>query len=159
MSAIKTILHPTDFSPQSGRAFQVARALARDYGARIILLHVRELQLVLSGQFGSVDVAPGEHGKSLQDKLEQMKRANEPEVAEVLIAEGDPATEILALAANKSCDLIVMGTHGRAGLGRILLGSVAERVVRKAHCPVLTVRASVPAVAETNTAGSLFASV
>jgi len=154
MLAIKTILHPTDFSPQADSAFQVACALARDYGASMLLMHVWDLQAAVSGEFGAFAVAPGEDRKALQDKLDQMKRANEPEVVEAFLTEGDSATEILALAANKKCDLIVMGTHGRTGLGRLLMGSVAEHVVRKAHCPVLTVRTSVPALAETSTAKS-----
>jgi nucleotide-binding universal stress UspA family protein len=154
MLAIKTILHPTDFSPQADSAFEVARALARDYGASIILMHVRDMQVAVSGEFGAFAVAPGDDRKALQDRLDQMKRANEPEVVEAFLAEGDPATEIKALAANKKCDLIVMGTHGRTGLARLLMGSVAEYVVRKAHCPVLAVKTSVPLVAETNTAKS-----
>jgi nucleotide-binding universal stress UspA family protein len=68
------------------------------------------------------------------------------------IFQGDPATEILAAAEKIKCDLIVMGTHGRTGLGRLLMGSVAEQVVRKAPCPVLTVKTPLPAARSSNEA-------
>jgi nucleotide-binding universal stress UspA family protein len=73
-------------------------------------------------------------------------RPSDPKVrVRYLLVEGNPAAEILSAAREGNCDLIVMGTHGRTGLNRLLMGSVAEEVVRKAPCPVLTVRADVPA--------------
>jgi nucleotide-binding universal stress UspA family protein len=149
MLHVKTILHATDFSPQAENAFHLALALARDYGAHVVVTHVREPVAAVYGEFGAFPVDPGEDRANLQEKLAQIKRNNKLEVSEALLAEGDPATEIVSLAKDERCDLIVMGTHGRTGLGRLLMGSVAEQVVRKAHCPVLTIKNPAGRVAET----------
>ena len=80
----------------------------------------------------------------LREKLRQL-RPTDPKVrVEHRLVEGETATEILRLGQEMKCDLIVLGTHGRTGLGRLLMGSVAERVVRKARCPVLTVKTPSP---------------
>ena len=140
MLTIKTILHPTDFSPQAEFAFQLARALARDYGARLILQHVEVAPTAVYGEFGVFNLDPGDVHESLKEKLRRLEPADVAEVNSFLVR-GDPATEIAALARNYPCDVIVMGTHGRSGLGRLLMGSVAEDVVRNAPCPVVTVKA------------------
>lgn len=147
---IKTILHPTDFSEPSDLAFRLACSLARDHGARLVVAHVIEPPVPVYG--GGVLVVPPPQGlkEPLRAKLLQLRPPGETVQVEHRLAEGDAATEILDLAEQARADLIVMGTHGRGGLRRVLMGSVAEEVVRKAPCPVLTVRtpspeASVPA--------------
>src|SRR5262245_5711295 len=142
MLAMKTILHPTDFSERSEFAFRLAYALARDHGARLMVLHVVS-PAVLYGE-GMVVLPPESYQQEAETKLRQLP-THDPKVSVVhKVAEGDPTREILRVAQEAKCDLIVMGTHGWTGLGRILMGSVAEGVVRKAPCPVLTVKMPVP---------------
>jgi nucleotide-binding universal stress UspA family protein len=146
MLPIHTILHPTDFSDHSLCAFRVACALARDYNALLIVLHVDYLPAAL---YGDVIAPPRPEGYEarLREQLYGM-RATEPGTrVEYRLNEGHPVSEILGVADEVGADLIVMGTHGRTGLGRLLLGSVAEQVSRKARCPVLTVRKPMPAEA------------
>jgi nucleotide-binding universal stress UspA family protein len=148
MLSIQTILHPTDLSPASAFAFHLACALSRDYGARLIVLHVvlppsavAYRQMVLQGEFdGSY--------QRLRAELEAIRPSDATIRVEHRLQEGDAATEILRVAQETQADLVVMGTHGRVGLGR-LMGSVAEKVVRQACCPVLTVRAPLPSVSPT----------
>src|SRR5208282_817778 len=143
MCAIKTILHPTDFSDNSGYAFNLACSMARDYQARLILLHV---------------VYPAPLSEWRSESSETMKQRFpwpqpiDPGIdMELRVAEGDAPAEILRSAKAIGCDLIVMGTHGRTGLGRLLLGSVAEEVMRKATCPVLAVKTPFPEVPSAET--------
>ena len=139
MLAVRTILHPTDFSERSAFAFSLACTLARAYGARLVLVHVTPT-VVVSGELGAIPPQPSDVWKTLQEQLANL-RAPDPNVSvEHHLKEGDPATEILRLAQEIKCDLIVMGTHGRTGLGRLFVGSVAEQVLRKAPCPVLTLK-------------------
>jgi nucleotide-binding universal stress UspA family protein len=143
MLHFRTVLHPTDFSPQSDQAFQLACSLARDHGARVIVLHVLDMPALVEG---GVMMAPPpspslEERESAQARLSQI-RADDPALKiEHRLEEGMPATVIVRTAAESQSDLIVMGTHGRTGLARLLMGSVAENVLRDAQCPVLTVRA------------------
>jgi nucleotide-binding universal stress UspA family protein len=140
MLALKTILHPTDFSPRSEYAFRFACSLARDHGAKVVVLHVAVPTPVVS--YGELVVEPdaAEHVEQLWTALKQI-RSPSPEVKlEHRLEEGFAASEILRVADELQADLIVIGTHGRTGLGRLLMGSVAEQVVRKAVCPVLTVK-------------------
>jgi nucleotide-binding universal stress UspA family protein len=135
---IHTIVHPTDFSERSANALQFACALARDYGARVVVLHVAPTPVIAYGE----GVVPPEPGLMLQEAKGQLERLPVPDErvrVERRFAEGDAAAEILRAAGEVRASLIVMGTHGRTGLGRLLMGSVAEQVVRRAHCPVLTV--------------------
>jgi nucleotide-binding universal stress UspA family protein len=142
MLAIRTILHPTDFSQTSKYAFRLACSLARDHGARLVVLHVAPPPQMVS--YEGIPLEPsmsGSYQDELQDKLRQI-RAPDPGVSiETRLEEGFAAPEIVRVAQETPCDLIVMGTHGRTGLGRLLMGSVAEQVLRKALCPVLTVKA------------------
>ncbi len=140
MLPIKTILHPTDFSDNSRAAFQMACALARDYGARLLVAHVAR-RPVITPLAGPLPPQPEVYQEELTAQLTGLQAAA-PEVRMEprLILSEDPAGEILRLAAQVGCDLIVLGTHGRTGVGRVLLGSVAEQVLRRAHCPVLTVK-------------------
>jgi len=139
MLAIKTILHPTDFSEPSDYAFSLACTLARDYGARLILLHVTPT-VVVSGELAAIPPSPPDIWKTLQEQLANLRSPDPNVKVEHYLKEGDPATEIVRLAKETKSDLIVMGTHGRTGFGRILMGSVAEQVVRRAPCPVVTVK-------------------
>ena len=149
MRPIRTILHPTDFSERSANAFEVACTLARDSGARLIVLHVLERPVIA---YTGVAMAPPAPGPSEDERIALLKQLHQvqpptPAVAvEHRLEQGDPATGILQIAQEVGCDLIVMGTHGRTGLGRLLLGSVAEKVLRKAPCPVLTVKTPFPEV-------------
>lgn len=138
MLAIKTILHPTDFSPNSQFAFRLACSLANDYKARLILLHVSPPPVI----YGEGIVPPDfqESAEVLREKLKAVQATAPEVVMEERLVEGDPATEILRAAEETKCDVILMGTHGRTGLSRLLMGSVAEQVVRKAPCPVVTVK-------------------
>jgi len=142
MLPIRIILHPTDFSEQSDYALRLACALARDHEARLVLLHVAAPPMAVYGGDMLVAVPPESHDEERQ----RLDRLSVPEgvSAERRLVEGDPGTEILLAARQTGPDLIVMGTHGRTGLARILMGSVAERVVRKAPCPVLTVKTPFP---------------
>jgi len=139
MLPIRTVLHPTDFSDYSDYAFRLACSLARDYGARLVVVHVVELPVAIYGN-GLVLPPPQVNKEPLQAKLQQLLPRDPKVQVEHRLVEGDAATEILRVAGEAKCDLIVMGTHGRTGLGRLLMGSVAEQVVRKASCPVLTVK-------------------
>src|SRR6516165_8047637 len=143
MLAIKTILHPTDFSERSDLAFDLACSLARDYGAHLIVMHVAEPPMPIYGN-GLVLSPPQSSKEPLQAKLRQLLPQDSKVQVEHRLVEGDAAIEILRVAGTAKCDLIVIGTHGRTGLGRLLMGSVAEQVLRRASCPVLTVKTPVP---------------
>ncbi len=144
MLPIKTILYPTDFSDRSLYAFRMACALARDYGARVIVLHVVEPPFV-PGEPGAIIDLPANEPNLLMDRLKTFEPHDPSVKVEHVMREG-PAAEVIADAAKEAqADLIVMGTHGRTGLSRILLGSVTEQVLRHAECPVLTVRAPLSA--------------
>lgn len=145
MLAIRTILHPTDFSQHSTYAYGLASALARDYGARLIVLHVVPEPTPVYGEGVVIPANPEVFRIEAREQLERLASPG-PEVAvEHRLEDGDPATGILHAAREAGADLIVMATHGRTGLERLLMGSVAEQVVRKAVCPVLTVKAPFPA--------------
>jgi nucleotide-binding universal stress UspA family protein len=143
MLAIKTILHPTDFSERSDLAFRLACSLARDYGARLIVLHVAEPDVPVTPA-GMLVEQPVINLNILREKLHQLQPADPKIPVEHRLIVGAAATQILQVAKVAKCDLIVQGTHGRTGLGRLLMGSVAEQVVRKASCPVLTVKTPRP---------------
>ena len=139
MLAIKAILHPTDFSEHSQAAFEVARAVARNYGARLILLHV-SLPIMKSGEVYALITHPDEVREELTNRLKAMRSLADGLVVEIVLKEGDPAAQILTTSKEMGCDLIVMGTHGRSGLSHLLIGGVAEKVIRNAACPVLTIK-------------------
>jgi len=143
MLAVRTILHLTDFSEPSQYALGLACALARDYGARLIVLHVAEVPTVAYGE-GVVPPNPEELRAAAQEQLDRLQVPHGNVRAERRLEQGDVITEILRVAQEAHADLIVLGTHGRTGLGRLLMGSVAEQVVRRAVCPVLTVKSPLP---------------
>src|SRR5579875_1242684 len=138
MLNIQTVLHPTDYSERSDIALRIACSLARDYRAKLVLLHVALRSVTIDGE-AAIAPRSEEYFKAEQDKLESVSVPAGVR-AERFVREGDPAGEILRAAQFTNADLIVMGTHGRTGLARLLAGSVAERVMRRAPCPVLTVR-------------------
>jgi nucleotide-binding universal stress UspA family protein len=147
MLALKTILHPTDFSAPSECAFRLACSLARDHGAQLVLFHVVELPTPAYGE-GTAPVTVIQ--MSLDAEREALDQIQAPPgiSMERKLVEGDAADEIIEAAKEVEADLIVLGTHGRTGLGRLLLGSVAEQVLRRALCPVLTVKSGVrPSIA------------
>jgi nucleotide-binding universal stress UspA family protein len=139
MLPIKTILHPTDFSEPSDSAFRLACGLARDHGSRLVVLHV-----VPPPQSHGEEVARRQGAGYHHDLWEMLERVR-PEDAAVAVErrleDGLPAETILRVAREEKADLIVLGTQGRTGLSRLVLGSVAEHVVRHAPCPVLTTNA------------------
>jgi nucleotide-binding universal stress UspA family protein len=158
MLPIHTILHPTDFSERSALALPVACALARDYGARLVVLHVAAPPPVAysEGVFIPPDnLAIIEEAKRHLDQVP----VGDGIAVERRFEEGDPVEGILRVAELSRADLIVMGTHGRTGLSRLFMGSVAEQVLRKAPCPVLTLKApfaaTAPAEAEAGAAVAL----
>jgi nucleotide-binding universal stress UspA family protein len=159
MLSIRTVLYPTDFSECSEFAFRLACSLARDYAARLVVLHVAEPTMALAGE-GVLLFPPEADLKVLREKLEQL-RPRDPKIAvEYSLVEGDAAAAILQVAQETRCDVIVLGTHGRTGVSRLLIGSVAEQVVRRAPCPVATAKAFVPETtpptpARTGTTGGL----
>jgi nucleotide-binding universal stress UspA family protein len=144
MFQIRRILVPTDFSDASTGALQMAIELAQRFGARITLFHAHQVPSYVFPE-GMMPVSP----PVLQDLeqsigLELTRLAAGVESAGVPVdhhqALGVPFAEVCRYAEEMHADLIVMGTHGRTGLRHVLLGSTAEKVVRKAPCPVLTVR-------------------
>jgi nucleotide-binding universal stress UspA family protein len=139
MLLLRTILHPTDFSEPSAYAFRLACSLARDYGARLIVLHVATPPVVVYGE-GVLPPEPADFQDRLREQLHQVVPQDPKVSVGHRLLQGDAPTEILRVAGEDKCDLIVMGTHGRTGLRRLLMGSVAEQVVRKSSCPVLTVK-------------------
>jgi len=140
---IRTIVHPSDFSTRSNSAFSLACALAHDYGARLILLHVKPPRMA-GGEVQALITRPEEVERELREELDKLQPHDASINIERVLREGDAATEILKLSKEVATDIIVMGNHGRTGLSRLLMGSVAEAVSRKAHCPVLTVRFPFP---------------
>lgn len=140
MMKIRTILHPTDFSEHSANALELAGAIARDYCARLVILHVKALPIPPSGVMTPEPIDPPGHAEELRRQLDAWQPTNRMVSVEHVMLIGDEATEIARLAKDNGYDQIVMGTHGRTGVGRLLMGSVAERVLRTAPCPVLTVK-------------------
>ncbi len=149
MQTIHSILYATDFSAQSETAFPLAVALARDYGARLFIAHVRPVATVAYTVGNMALIEPEGSAEEVRERLKQFDPKDPRIAVEYLVAEGDPATELLDMARKSGCDLIVIGTHGRTGFSRLLAGSVAEQVLRHAPCPVLTVRTPIPATTPT----------
>jgi nucleotide-binding universal stress UspA family protein len=139
MLPIKTILHPTDFSKHSESALRFACALARDYDARLLLVHVVEPP-VYYGELGMTVPLPSDFHESLHERLSRLVPADAGIPVQTILIEGGAPREILHVAEEQHADLIVLGTHGRSGLTRVLLGSVAESVIRHSSIPVLTLK-------------------
>jgi nucleotide-binding universal stress UspA family protein len=142
---LKTLLVPTDFSPFSSKALSYAVAFASQFGASITLLHVVE-PMVYPENYVSVpavtDDINGSLIKAAEERLASQRQAHAQEGVAIRTVTrlGRPYVEITEAAGTLEADLIIQATHGHTGLKHVLLGSTAERVVRHAPCPVLTVR-------------------
>jgi nucleotide-binding universal stress UspA family protein len=144
--SLKQILLATDFSEPSAAALEYAKALADAFGGSIHVLHVLE-DLAAHAWTTEVYVAalPGVHEEMERQARERLDAVVSPQERDrygvrTELRTGSPFVEIVRYAKDEKIDLIIMGTHGRGPIAHMLLGSVAERVVRKAPCPVLTVR-------------------
>jgi nucleotide-binding universal stress UspA family protein len=144
MLEIKRILCPVDFSEFSAAAYEYGHSLARHYQAKLFIQHVGELFISVSHQYVSQPLIDQVYAYQVADAEEKIRELaarrslDEVEYA-VVLERGHPADCILEFADLEKMDLIVMGAHGKRGLDRLVLGSVTERVLRKAHCPVLVV--------------------
>jgi nucleotide-binding universal stress UspA family protein len=144
---IRSILLPTDFSECAHYALSYAASFARAAHASIICVHVIEPVVPTVGYTGMAEPLPM---ADISDQLEGSAERELPKIAEAdecaglnveeVIAHGDAASEIVRVARERGVDLIVIASHGRTGLGRMLFGSTAESVVRHAPCPVLVVK-------------------
>ena len=137
MIVLNNILVATDFGPASDAALTYGRALANQFGARLHLLHAAENDF-LRAAVTDPHVLRAGVARQLEERLTAEDRERSAHV--VLETSDHPAEAIIEYAKHARIDLIVMGTHGRTGVAHLLGGSVAERVVRTAPCPVLTVR-------------------
>ena len=138
MIVLKRVLVATDFSPPSAAALTYGRALARTFGASLHVLHVVE-NYFLRPTAAAPYMVQQARTRMLDDQLTDEDRQQLGARA-VLEISDEPADTIAEYAKAQKIDLIVMGTHSRSGLERLLVGSVAEHVIRTAPCPVLTVR-------------------
>jgi nucleotide-binding universal stress UspA family protein len=144
---IRSILVPTDFSECGNYALSYAASLARSFNASIICVHVIEPIVPTVGYSGMTEPLPI---ADISEQLEDSAERELPKLAECedcagldieeVIVHGEAASEIVRVAKERKVDLIVVSSHGRTGLGRILFGSTAEAVVRHALCPVLVVK-------------------
>ncbi len=142
---LKKILVPVDFSDCSVAALKAAINIARQFEAKILALHVIHDPAEAPGFYAS-QKAGKKVFRNMEDSATQMmeefasKRLRKYDKHECHVRPGIPATQILQIAEEKKVDMIAMGTHGRGGLDRLMLGSVADRVIRSSQCPVLIVR-------------------
>jgi len=144
----RKILFPTDFSPYGQEALRWATSLARDTGATLIIVHVEEPPMAYGGGEMYLGAEEGDR-EELRAALVKVVPTDPKVTFQHKLLVGDPATAIVEAAQQEGADFIVMGTHGRTGLTRLLMGSVAEAIVRKAQCPVLTVKHPGPLPSET----------
>lgn len=147
MIAISKILVPTDFSEPSEVALRYGKELAAGFNASLHVMHVVEDSALFA--YASIEGSAPLGYNLLEDmttqarkRLDEVLSAAEREAlkAELVVVNGSPFVEIVRYARDRQVDLIVMATHGRGAIAHMLMGSVAEKVVRKAPCPVLTVR-------------------
>ena len=148
MPVISRVLVPIDFSPSARAALEYATFLAGEFAADLEVLHVWEPPgYVGPDTLALLPVAAGQPGwdqtrAEVTREVDQFlaKASAKPKALSVRVEAGEPSDTILNLAKDWGADLIVMGTHGRTGLSRLLIGSVAEAVLRRSTCPVLTIR-------------------
>ena len=138
----QVILHPTDYSETSNYALQIAAELARQHHAKLLVLHVAETLGPENVTFGEAtsQLEPASYRHRLEEDLRQRVLVPAGVSVEYILAAGDVIQEIEHTAQKHGCDLIVMGTHGRTGLSHLVMGSIAEKVIRLAPCPVLTMK-------------------
>jgi nucleotide-binding universal stress UspA family protein len=146
MSRLRRILHPTDFSRASGAAFARAVAMAKAERAELLLVHVLAPPVPIAGEgyispkiYDDLEASARQYGQKRLAAL-QAKARKVGVKATTLLLDGVAHEQIARAAKRKKADVIVIGTHGRTGLAKFFLGSVASRVVAAAPCPVLTVR-------------------
>jgi len=140
-NVITRILVPTDFSPSSEQALNYARGLAQQLGASLHLLHTVNRPLLAEGLAAEAAIAEGTAiGSAFVEEAKTRFLTLAPDAASAEVVFGYAAPSIVDYASQLGVDLIVMGSHGRTGIAHILMGSVAEAVMRTAPCPVLTVR-------------------
>jgi universal stress protein A len=152
MKPIKTILHPTDFSEHSQLALELAAAIARDQDASLVILHVVPLPAPFTGAGKVAEMEQAErrqrdlltYHEEMRSRLRRLVALAGDARVEYVFKEGEVARVILRVAEERPCGLIVLGTHGKSGYHRAMLGSVAAEVSHKALCPVLTVKLPVP---------------
>ncbi|HSR13049.1 MAG TPA: universal stress protein [Thermodesulfobacteriota bacterium] len=147
MAEIKKILFATDFSENSNFALTYALSFARHYNAFLYVLHVVQQPSYPLGMYAEISFdAMDKFNKNISEAVDkEMRDLREKKLEgfssyECLVIQGTPFLEILRTAKSKAVDLIIVGTHGRTGLDHVLFGSTAEKVVRRAPCPVLSVR-------------------
>ncbi len=142
---IKRILFPTDFSEGSDNALPYAADMAKHYGAKLYVLHVMHDIVQATGWYVphiSMDEVYKDIEKNARKEIERygVEELEGFKDIERIVVKGIPYDEVIKFAKENKIDLIVIGTHGRKGLDRVIFGSTAERVVRDAPCPVLSVR-------------------
>jgi nucleotide-binding universal stress UspA family protein len=145
MINLKKILCPIDHSDGSKEALKYAVSFAMKNEAKLYLLHVIDIRSFdESIDTMAAQIPNDETIKQLKTKLLECipEEIRSDMQIEALVVQGIPFAEIISIAKTNKVDMIVMGTHGRTGIAHIMIGSVSEKVVRKAHCPVLTVRQS-----------------
>jgi nucleotide-binding universal stress UspA family protein len=137
--ATKTIIFPTDFSTASDAALAHAETLAKQSAARLLIVHVEEPPLAYGG--GELYYGlPEPSSERILKMLEDVKPSDPSVPFTHRLTMGDPAGEIVRIAGDEGAEMIILGTHGRTGMSRLLMGSVAEAIVRRAPCPVLVYR-------------------
>ena len=140
MLHIRKVVCPVDFSSVSKRALDHAAVIARWYEAELIVLHVTPLMPTILGFASAVDTAAADAEAVIPELTGFVAEAETMVSAtQTVVRSGSPAVEILRYAAEAECDLLVLGTHGRTGFERFMVGSVTEKILRKATCPVLSV--------------------
>lgn len=146
MEKVRRVLHPSDFSSASAAAFKAALEMAKTNDAELMLVHVLTPVAPIVGEgyvspktYEEIEQSARAHGqKQLDGLIDKAKKAGVRATGTLL--QGMPHDQVVRAAKSKHADVIVMGTHGRSGIAKLFLGSVAERVVATAPCPVLTVR-------------------
>jgi nucleotide-binding universal stress UspA family protein len=158
---IQRILFPTDFSHYNDGALEYAKTLAAEADAILYIVHVDEMQDLHAamGESGYLIAAAVAHeGRpEVRRRLEEVVPTTEDAIYEHYYLQGSPVNEIVQFAERENVDLIVMGSHGRTGLSRLLMGSIAEGVMRKAPCPVLIVKQPAPRYERANNIALEFA--
>jgi nucleotide-binding universal stress UspA family protein len=146
MRTVRTIFYATDFSPASEPALDAAVGLAQQYGAQVWVVHAMEPVHYVTGEefaaaelYAKIEEATERNAAASIEKLVARLRGLGVN-AESLLLKGSPAEQVVNAAKEHHADLIVIGTHGRTGLSKLFMGSVAGRIVSAAECPVLTVR-------------------
>ncbi len=139
----KHILVPLDLSTNSLEAIDVATSLAKAENGQITFLYTSIPDLPTESGYAAIEMAAAT--RAAQVELEQIRPSDPSVVFHHEVRRGEPASEIIKFAKEHRVDMIVLTTHGRTGISRLLMGSVAEHVIRKAPCPVLTLRSATKA--------------